>query len=231
MKFYLLALVIGSIIFSGFFFDYFGLTLDLVYRYHKGLTLFIGRFFFLSLLVFAIIYFFATAFSLPIGTILTLIGGYLFGIIYGFSAVIIGATFGALTLFIFVSRFSSKISTSAGNSSEIFSNIKVGIERNLWSYLFFIRFFPIFPFWLVNIAPAILGVRIVPYFVTTFLGIMPGTLFIIIIGSGIDDILSEDSLSDQTLFKNGQYLFSLCALSLFAVFPILYKKLKKSKSN
>ena len=231
MKFYLLALLIGSIIISGFFFDYFGLTLDLVHRYHNELTLFIDRSFFLSLLVFLIIYFLSIAFSLPIGTILTLIGGYLFGIIYGFGAVIIGATFGALTLFIFVSRFSSKMSTNVGNSSEIFSNIKIGIERNLWSYLFFIRFFPIFPFWLVNIAPAILGVRIVPYFVTTFLGIMPGTLFIIIIGSGIDDILSEDSLSGQILFKNGHYLFSLCALSFFAVFPILYRRIRKNRSN
>ncbi|MED5532037.1 MAG: VTT domain-containing protein [Pseudomonadota bacterium] len=227
MRFYFLVLLIGAIILSGVFFDYLGFTLDLVRYHHKELSMIVEESFLIAIILFTALYFFSTVFSLPLGASLTLVGGYLFNIFYGFIAVIIGATLGALTLFIFVRAVSLKTSNKIYIKSEILSRIKAGIEKDLWGDLFFIRFFPIFPFWLVNIAPAILGLRLLPYLITTFLGIMPGTLFIIILGSGIDDILSTDLKFSQVLFENKVFLLSLLALSCLAIFPVIYKKLER----
>ena len=227
MRFYFFVLLIGAIILSGVFFDYLGFTLDLVGNHHKELSMIVEESFLISIIFFTAVYFFSTVFSLPLGSSLTLVGGYLFNIFYGFIAVIIGATLGALTLFIVVRAGSLKTSHKIYIKSEILSRIKAGIEKDLWGYLFFIRFFPIFPFWFVNIAPALLGLRLLPYLITTFLGIMPGTLFIIIVGSGIDDILSTDRKFSQVLFENKVFLLSLFALSCLAIFPVIYKKLKR----
>ena len=116
------------------------------------------------------------------------------------------------------------MSVMNGFRTELINKIKFGIDKNIWSYLFFIRFFPIFPFWFVNIAPAILGVRLLPYTVTTFFGIMPGSLSIILIGSGVEDIVNKKvdftwSFSDQKFFFIG-----LLILSLISTLPIFLKK-------
>ena len=227
MRFYFLVLLIGVIILSSFFFDYLEFTLDLVRNHHKELNMIVEESFLISLILFTAVYFFSTVFSLPLGTSLTLAGGYLFNVFYGFIAVIIGATLGALALFIVVRAGSLKTSYKIYSKSKILSRIKAGIERDLWGYLFFIRFFPIFPFWFVNIAPALLGLRLLPYLITTFFGIMPGTLFIITLGSGIDDILNTDLKFYQALFEHKAVLLSLSALSGLAIFPVIYNKLKR----
>ena len=164
------------------------------------------------------------AISLPIGSFLTFIGGYIFGAYYGFFSVIIGATVGALILFMIIKVGILRTIGSIHQKSDLINKIKFGIDKNIWSYLFFIRFFPIFPFWFVNIAPAILGVRLLPYTVTTFFGIMPGSLSIILIGSGVEDIVNKKvdfawNFSDHKFFFIG-----LLILSLISILPIFLKK-------
>ena len=229
MKLYILVSVIGTIILSGIFFDYFGFAIDLVRNHHEAVSSAVEESFVTSIVIFTAIYFVSTAFSLPLGTALTLIGGYLFNIFYGFFAVVIGATLGALALFMIVRSRSMKNSHSAYSESEILSKIKTGVEKDLWGYLFFIRFFPIFPFWFVNIAPALLGLRFIPYLVTTFFGIMPATFFIIILGAGIDDILNDNVRNSYGIFEHEGFLLGLCALSFLSIFPIIYKRTKSKK--
>ena len=137
---------------------------------------------------------------------------------------IIGATVGALILFMIIKVGILRTIGNIHQKSELINKIKFGIDKNIWSYLFFIRFFPIFPFWLVNIAPAILGVRLLPYTVTTFFGIMPGSLSIILIGSGVEDIVNKKvdfawNFSDHKFFFIG-----LLVLSLISTLPIFLKK-------
>ena len=106
----------------------------------------------------------------------------------------------------------------------LLNKIKLGMEKDIWSYLFFIRFFPVFPFWFVNIAPAILGVRFFPYLVTTFFGIMPGTLSIIMIGSGVEDIVNQKDDFNLHFFEQKKFLVGLLILSLISILPIFLKK-------
>ena len=224
IRYLLLFIFLMLAISSSFLFDYWAFIIDLITQYHKELLDFIENKFFSSLILFTIIYVVSIAISLPIGSFLTFIGGYIFGAYYGFFSVIIGATVGALILFMIIKVGILKTIGSIHQKSELINKIKFGIDKNIWSYLFFIRFFPIFPFWFVNIAPAILGVRLLPYTVTTFFGIMPGSLSIILIGSGVEDIVNKKvdftwSFSDHKFFFIG-----LLILSLISILPIFLKK-------
>ena len=224
IRYLLLFIFLFFAISSSFLFDYWGFIIDLITQYHTELLDFIENKFFSSLILFTIIYVISIAISLPIGSFLTFIGGYIFGAYYGFFSVIIGATVGALILFMIIKVGILKTIGSIHQKSELINKIKFGIDKNIWSYLFFIRFFPIFPFWFVNIAPAILGVRLLPYTVTTFFGIMPGSLSIILIGSGVEDIVNKKvdfawNFSDQKFFFIG-----LLILSLISTLPIFLKK-------
>ena len=224
IKYLLLFIFLMLAISSSFLFDYWGFIIDLITQYHTELLDFIENKFFSSLILFTIIYVISIAISLPIGSFLTFIGGYIFGAYYGFFSVIIGATVGALILFMIIKVGILRTIGSIHQKSELINKIKFGIDKNIWSYLFFIRFFPIFPFWFVNIAPAILGVRLLPYTVTTFFGIMPGSLSIILIGSGVEDIVNKKvdfawNFSDQKFFFIG-----LLILSLISTLPIFLKK-------
>ena len=224
IRYLLLFIFLSLAISSSFLFDYWGFIIDLITQYHTELLDFIENKFFSSLILFTIIYVVSIAISLPIGSFLTFIGGYIFGAYYGFFSVIIGATVGALILFMIIKVGILRTIGSIHQKSELINKIKFGIDKNIWSYLFFIRFFPIFPFWFVNIAPAILGVRLLPYTVTTFFGIMPGSLSIILIGSGVEDIVNKKvdfawNFSDQKFFFIG-----LLILSLISTLPIFLKK-------
>ena len=224
IRYLLLFIFLSLAISSSFLFDYWGFIIDLITQYHTELLDFIENKFFSSLILFTIIYVISIAISLPIGSFLTFIGGYIFGAYYGFFSVIIGATVGALILFMIIKVGILRTIGSIHQKSELMNKIKFGIDKNIWSYLFFIRFFPIFPFWFVNIAPAILGVRLLPYTVTTFFGIMPGSLSIILIGSGVEDIVNKKvdfawNFSDQKFFFIG-----LLILSLISTLPIFLKK-------
>ena len=224
IRYLLLFIFLLLAISSSFLFDYWGFIIDLITQYHTELFDFIENKFFSSLILFTIIYVVSIAISLPIGSFLTFIGGYIFGAYYGFFSVIIGATVGALILFMIIKVGILRTIGSIHQKSELINKIKFGIDKNIWSYLFFIRFFPIFPFWFVNIAPAILGVRLLPYTVTTFFGIMPGSLSIILIGSGVEDIVNK-KVEFAWNFSDQKFLFiGLLILSLTSTLPIFLKK-------
>ena len=59
------------------------------------------------------------------------------------------------------------------------------------SYLLFLRSLPLFPFWLVNLAPALFGVPVAGlYLATTIVGILPGTFAFAIAGAGLDSLVA-----------------------------------------
>ena len=223
IRYLLLFIFLMLAISSSFLFDYWAFIIDLITQYHTELLDFIENKFFSSLILFTIIYVVSIAISLPIGSFLTFIGGYIFGAYYGFFSVIIGATVGALILFMIIKVGILRTIGSIHQKSELINKIKFGIDKNIWSYLFFIRFFPIFPFWFVNIAPAILGVRLLPYTVTTFFGIMPGSLSIILIGSGVEDIVNK-KVDFAWNFSDQKFFIGLLILSLISTLPIFLKK-------
>ena len=138
-----------TILFSSLFFDYWNFIFKLTVNNLSELLIFVENKFLLSLMFFTILYLVSTALSLPIGTFLTFLGGYIVVVFIGFFLVVIGATLGAVILFLIIKIGFIKSVESIQRKPGLLNKIKLGIEKDIWSYLFFIRFFPVFPFGLL----------------------------------------------------------------------------------
>lgn len=136
---------------------------------------------------YAFVYVGVVALSLPGGLVLTLAGGFLFGWLVGGLVTVFAATAGATAVFLVArSSFGEAI---AGRAGPRLTALASGFRQNALSYLLFLRLVPVFPFWLVNIAPAVLGVPLSTYVLATFIGIVPGTFAFAFAGVGIDSVL------------------------------------------
>jgi uncharacterized membrane protein YdjX (TVP38/TMEM64 family) len=154
-----------------------------------------------------------------------LLAGFLFDRWLGTAIVVISATAGATILFLIArSAFGSALRERAG---ALYKKISKNMTENAISYMLFMRLVPIFPFFLVNIVPALFNVRFLPYMLTTFFGIIPGTFIYVNLGRELGTIESlGDLVSPSTLIA-----FTL--LGIFALIPMLYKQFfaKKKKSH
>ncbi len=175
----------------------------------------------ITALSFMAVYALFVALSLPAATVLTLTGGFLFGPWLGTAYVVTAATIGATIIF-FVAK------TSLGNTlrekaGKLYQRIEDNMRENAAGYLLFMRLVPIFPFFLVNIVPALFNVKPRTYILTTFFGIMPGSFVYVNLGGQLADIENlKDLVSIQTLLA-----FAL--LGVFALIPTIYKQIRGKK--
>lgn len=173
----------------------------------------------LGVLVFVLVYAACVALSLPIATLLTLLGGFLFGVWLGLAAVVVGATVGATVLFLIArSSLGEPLRQRAG---PFYQRVAGHMQGNAVGYLLFMRLVPVFPFFLVNIVPAFFGMSVGAYVVTTFFGIMPGTFIFVNFGGQLGTISSVGDLVSPRM------LIALGLLGSFALIPMLYRHFKK----
>lgn len=172
----------------------------------------------LSAAIFLSAYIGAVALSLPIATLLTLLGGFLFGKWLGAFLVVTGATIGATIIFtIAKTSIGESLREKAG---DFYKKIEKNMNENAIGYLFFMRLVPIFPFVLVNIAPALFNVPVRIFIITTFFGILPGSFVYVNLGESLGNI---ESLSDLV---SKETIFAFALLGIFALIPTLYKQFK-----
>lgn len=153
----------------------------------EALKSFIDRHLLAALLLYMLIYFVVVALSLPGGLVMTLSGGLLFGWPLAFPATVIAATAGASVVFLIAkTSFGESL---AARATPWIEKMRHGFQRNALNYLLFLRLVPIFPFFVVNLVPALLGVPFRTYVIATFLGIMPGTLAFVVTGSGLSSVI------------------------------------------
>jgi len=158
------------------------------------------------------------ALSLPVATLLTLLGGFLFGRWLGTLLAVTGATVGATVIFLIArSAAGQALRDKAGT---VYRKIEDEMCHNAASYLLFMRLVPLFPFWLVNIVPALFNVPLRVFVLTTFLGIIPGSFVYVNVGQALGEI---ESLRD---IISAELLLAFILLGLFALLPALYKKMK-----
>lgn len=177
---------------------------------------------FLSALIFCLAYIVFVALSLPAATLLTLSGGFLFGKVLGTLYVVVSATIGATIIFqIAKTSLGEALRNKAGG---LYKKVEKNMEDNVTGYMFFMRLVPVFPFFLVNIVPALFNVKARTYILTTFFGILPGSFVYVNLGKQLATINSlNDLVSTQTLLA-----FSL--LGVFALIPTLYKQFSKKSA-
>ena len=223
------------------------LTLQALAENREALRGYIDGNMLLSLLGFILLYAGVVALSLPGGAVLTLAGGFLFGWFIGGVASIIGATIGATIVFLIArSAFGDVLAARAG---PFLSRFREGFQQDAFSYLLFLRLVPIFPFWLVNLAPGLLGVGFGTYVATTFLGIIPGTFAYSLAGNGLDSVIEAQAAAHQScLAKTGpggqescssaldpgalltpELIAGLVALGLVALVPVAVKWFRRSR--
>lgn len=177
----------------------------------------------LSVLAFGAAYIITVALSLPIASILTLAGGALLG--WSAAAVIIcSATIGATIVFIAARTVLTDFLRQ--RTSGFMAKLETGFQKNAFSYLLALRLIPAAPFWVVNIVPALLGMRLNQYVVATFIGIAPGTLIYVWVARSFDILLSRGESPDLSVLREPAVIAPLFALGALSLLPALWQRLK-----
>ena len=174
------------------------------------------------------IYAICVAVSIPGATILTLTGGFLFGTLFGTVFIVLSATIGASMIFFATKTAFAEIFTK--KAGPFLQKLEKGFQNNAFSYLLVLRLVPLFPFWLINIVPAVLNVRFKTFFIATLFGIIPGTAVYASIGNGLGAIFDQDQTPNLGIIFQPNVLLPLLALALLSIVPVVYKKLKKKSS-
>lgn len=224
----LLVLLVGLGLFFAFDLGHY-LSWDALAEYQDWLQSQIAELGMLANLIFIAIYVVSTAFSVPGGTFLTIVGGFLFGIVAAGISVVFGATIGAVCLFLAARyAFYDVLHAKAGPA---LLKMEQGFKKNALSYLLFLRLVPLFPFWLVNLVPALLDVPLKTFVIATFIGIIPGTFIIASVGNGLGEIIAAGETPDLSIIYNPEVLLPLLGLAILALVPVFYKAWKARKDK
>ena len=158
------------------------------------------------------------ALSVPGAAVLTIAGGFLFGTWTGAVCAVIGATLGATALFVAARAGLGGLAQRAGRFA---AKLEAGFRADAFSYLLVLRLVPIFPFWLVNLVPALVGVRLGTFVLATFLGIIPGSFVYASLGSGLGSVVEEPDLA---IVFEPRVLLPIVGLAILALIPIGYRR-------
>lgn len=175
--------------------------------------------------VFVLVYAVCTALSLPTGLLLSTLGGFLFGTGVGGLAIVIGATVGATAVFLAAKTVLGD--ALRARTGPFLQKLEAGFRENELSYMLVLRLVPLFPFWLVNLAPAFLGVRRSTFVIGTVLGIIPGAFIFASVGTGLGAILERGGAPDGSVLLQPRVLVSILGLAVLALIPVVYKRLRR----
>lgn len=194
------------------------LSLETLKTHRVALTAWVGSHAILSSVAFVLAYILAVVLSLPGGVFLTLTGGFLFGAVFGTLLNVTGATIGSTLIFVLAKSLLGENALDRFGAPA--AKLADGIRRNAGSYLLVLRLVPLFPFFLVNLVPAFVGVPLATYLLTTFFGIIPGTAVFSLAGSGLGSVLDQGGAITPASILTPQIiagLVGLAALSLAAI--------------
>lgn len=166
------------------------------------------------------------AISFPGAGFLSIFGGFLFGSFAGAAGNVIGATIGAVLIFL-AARYAIGDLLKKKTSGNYMKKFEQGLKENELSFLFILRLVPLFPFFVVNFVPALFGVKLRNYVLSTFFGIIPGALVYASVGAGIGAVFDaggEASLSG--LMFQPKVILPIVGLITLSLIPIIYKKFK-----
>jgi len=177
--------------------------------------------------IYMLVYAGVVTLSLPGATILTLAGGCLFGLWVATGVTIFAATLGATLLYLAArTAFADLLRARA---APWLKRLSTGFRENAFSYLLFLRLAPAFPFFVVNLVPAFLGVQLRTFVLATFIGIIPGTFVYASVGAGLRSVLDSNQPFSLGQVLTPQILTALIGLALLSLLPVAYKAWRRSK--
>lgn len=220
------------------------LTLKMIGLNYKFLMAYIDAHFAVALLLYVAAYILVVALSLPGALVMTLSGGLLLGWKVAAPATVIAATIGATI--VFLAARSSLCEPLAAKAGPWLGKLRDGFKENALSYLLFLRLVPAFPFVVVNLAPALLGVPLRTYLIGTFLGIIPGTVAFTVAGAGLGSVIDAQNAAykaclarmanpdsvchyhiDTSALLTTEAIAAFVLLGVVALIPVAIKKWSK----
>lgn len=171
---------------------------------------------------FVLVYMLFTAAMIPGALWITIAGGLLFGLVQGALLTVLGATAGATCLFLAArSAIGEPLRRRAG---PFLKRLESGFQENPFSYMLTLRFLPVVPFPVANIAPALLGARLRDYVITTCIGIIPGVVAYTWVGAGLGETFASGAAPDIAGFVK-PLLPAFFALAAVSLAPALIRRL------
>ncbi len=207
---------------------------------HAALRDFIARDLVGSIAAYVGLYVLVVALSVPGALFLTVAGGIMFGGLLGGAAALVGATVGAICIFLIAkSALGEHLARCAGARA---AKLAEGFRADAFSYLLFLRLVPVFPFWLVNLVPALCGVSLGTFAAATTLGMIPGTFAFTFVGAGLESVVVAQEAAYQACVAAGrpecrldfhlksvitpEILAALAALGVLALVPVVVTRLR-----
>lgn len=224
----LIALVCGAVLGAVLLGD--RISFDALRENRAALTAWRDANYMLAALGYAGVYIAVVAFSLPGALIMTLTGGFLFGLAAGGALTLIAATIGATAIFVAAKAgLGDRMAARMGASGGTMARLKRGLEANQVSFLLLMRLVPAVPFFVANLAPAFFGVGLRTYVWTTFVGIMPGTLVYTWVGAGLGEVFARGEDPDLGLLFAPHILGPLLGLCALAALPMAIRAIRGRK--
>lgn len=178
---------------------------------------------------YTVAYALVVATALPAAVLMTMTGGYLFGIWLGGSLAVTGATIGAVGVFL-VAGTSFGRRLGAGTSPRL-ERLRAGFQKDAFSYLFILRLLPILPFLVASVVPALLGVSLRVFVLATVLGMLPGSFVYASVGNGLGAIIARGEEPNLDILREPEILGPLLGLAALALLPVVYGKLKGDRTD
>ena len=226
MKRYLPLAIIGLILGVSIYFDLHHLiSLEVLKENRDELTTWVRQNFFVACLIFMFIYTVSVAASIPGAAFLTITGGFLFGVVIGSVLVVFSATLGATCIFLAVQTALAE--ALAKKADGWIKKMEGEFQKNAFNYLLGIRLIPIFPFWIVNIVPALLGMKLRSYVLATAIVIIPGSVVYVLVGNGLGAVIDQGEKPNLGIILQIEILTPLLGLAVLSLLPVLYKNIKK----
>ena len=200
-------------------------TIDTLKTHHSTLTGWVEAQKLKAALAYVALYILLVLFLVPGPFFATLVGGFLFGPVYGTLLTVIGATSGAsCVFFITKSAAGGLLRKRAGNRTH---RLASGFHKNALSYMFVLRLIPLFPFSLVTICAAMLEVKSATFFIATSLGIIPAVYFVSLAGASISTLFESDKTLTSANVFTPEAIAAIAGLALLSTLPVIYKKVRR----
>lgn len=202
-------------------------TLQAVADNYGALSNFVADQRVLAVLIFVAMYIAVVTFSIPIAILMTPVGGLLFGAWEGTLWSVVSATIGATLLFLAAKlALGDALRRRAG---PFVAKLEQGFTENAFNYLLFLRLVPAAPFWVVNLVPALTGVRVGTFVAATFIGIIPGAFVYSLAGEGFASVIAQGDKLTLTGVLTPPVIGAFVGLGLLALIPIVLKRFRKGK--
>jgi len=201
-------------------------TLQEIQEHASRLRSFVHEHYIFSVFIYCALFIFSTVFALPVTSVLTILSGYLFGIIKGAFYSVSSATIGGVTVFLLVRYFfGDRIKKRFWKQSKKFSN---KIKEDGYSYLLMVHLLPITPTQLINVLAGLSPLTLTTFAIVSFLGLIPGTLLFAAAGRELARIKSINDILSVPMFL---LFVGLAFLALLIPYAIKQFRLLRNNNN